>query len=96
MPDTVMGCNDTGVESMPIISLLWIPLMKKSAYAKTNNIQFCKPDTQVCVFEYEILPPVGNVFRVDQQHTLVVVFIRGKVYQADSNGDLHTIGLFHH
>jgi hypothetical protein len=62
----------------------------------TNKIKFCKHGTQVCMFEYETLPTIGKLFWVDQQHNLFeVAFTPGEVYQADSNGILQTIGLFH-
>jgi hypothetical protein len=59
---------------------------------QNNIIKLRKPGTQVCVYEYDILPPVGKLFKVDKHHNFVqVTFKPGQVYQADQHGNLHCL-----
>jgi hypothetical protein len=59
-----------------------------------NEIKLTQPGTQVCVFQYNVLPPIGKVFRVNKKHNLVeMIFKPWQMYQADGDGNLHPIGL---
>ena len=59
-----------------------------------NEIKFTQPGTQVCVFQYNVLPPIGKIFRVNKKYNLVEMFFKPwQMYQADGDGILHPIGL---
>jgi hypothetical protein len=59
---------------------------------QNNIIKVRKPGTQVCVYEYDILPPVGKLFKIDENHNFVqVTYKPGQVYQADQYGNLHCL-----
>jgi hypothetical protein len=58
------------------------------------DIKFAAPITQICALEYNILPKVGSLYMVDNNHNLVKVDLGcGQVYQTDNQGILHKIGL---
>ena len=59
-----------------------------------SEIKLCNTGTQICAFQYNILPPVGSLFRVNKRHNLLQFKFRpGQVYQADVNGTLHKSNL---
>jgi hypothetical protein len=54
------------------------------------NIKFAAPITQICALEYNILPKVGSLYMVDNDHNLVKVDLGyGQTYQTDNQGILH-------
>jgi hypothetical protein len=61
-----------------------------------NNdlITLIKPGIQVCTLEFDILPVVGTLYVVNNDHNLIkVIYEPDQVYQTDSNGTLHRIGI---
>jgi hypothetical protein len=55
-----------------------------------NVITLMKPGIQVCTLEFNILPVVGTLYVVNNDHNLVkVIYEPDKIYQTDSNGILH-------
>jgi hypothetical protein len=59
-----------------------------------NVITLIKPGIQVCTLEFDILPVIGTLYVVNNDHNLVkVIYEPNKIYQTDSKGILHRIGL---
>ena len=87
--DTSAHCNIIPPSLQPIPNTI-----SPNNFKEDNDIKLLKPGIQVCAFEYNILPPIGVYYRVNNNHRLVKVIIEpGIIYQADNECNLYRVGL---